>query len=99
MENRVPASPAPNSSDHHSVSTAKGDKLGAVKPRCSHSPIQTPADKLIALIITLSQGLIHGLLKLNGHAVVGVEESEGCVHGGDAVDAQSMPALASAAQD
>ena len=98
MGNRVPASPAPNSSDHHSVSTAKGDELGTVKARSSHSPIQTLADKLIALIIALSQSLIHGFLKLNGHAVVGVEKSEGCFHSGVAVDIQSMPTLASDAQ-
>ena len=87
------------SSNHHSVSTAKGDELDAVETRSSHSPIQALTDKLIALIIALSQGLIHGLLKLDGHAAVGVEESEGCVHGDVAVDVQSMPALASAAQD
>ena len=46
------------SSNHHSVSTAKGDELDAVETRSSHSPIQALTDKLIALIIALSQGLL-----------------------------------------
>ena len=85
--------------DHNSVGTAQSDELGAAEARGSHGPIQALADKLIALIVALSQGPIHGLLKLDGHAVVGVEEREGCVHGSVAVDVQSVPALASVAQN
>lgn len=88
------ASPALNSSDHHSVSAAKDDELGTVETRSSHSPIQALTDKLIALVIALSQSLVHGLLKLDGHAVVGIEQSKGCVHGSVAVDIPSMPVLA-----